>query len=123
MKAPVDETVLQITRVFDAPPARVFDAWLNREEWEAWIGPAGVSCEVPLLEPRVDGRYRVIMNLSGGKMLPVAGVLRSIDKPRRLVFTWGREGDDERHSLITITFKDLGGKTEADAAPGRPWHC
>ncbi len=47
-----------------------------------------------------------------GKTLPVAGVYRAIDEPRRLVFTWGLEGDDKRQSLVTITFKDLGGKTE-----------
>ncbi len=112
MKMPIDDTILQITRVLDAPPARVFGAWLDREEWQAWIGPDGISCEVPLLEPRVGGRYRVIMNLSHGATLSVAGVFQSIDRPRRLVFTWGREGDNERQSLITITFKDLGGKTE-----------
>lgn len=25
-----DAVTLEITRLFDAPPARVFDAWLNR---------------------------------------------------------------------------------------------
>ncbi len=67
---------------------------LNREEWQAWIEPEGVTCEVPLREPRVGGRYRLTMNLPDGKMLPVAGVYRAIDEPRRLVFTWGREGDE-----------------------------
>ena len=43
--------VLEIVRSFDAPPARVSDAWLVREQWQAWIGPEGVQCEVPLLEP------------------------------------------------------------------------
>ncbi len=112
MKTPVDDTVLEITRILDAPPARVFGAWLTREQWQAWIGPEGVRCEVPLLEPRAGGRYRVIMNLPDGKTLLVAGVYRTIDEPRRLVFTWGLEGDVERQSLVTITFEDVGGKTE-----------
>jgi uncharacterized protein YndB with AHSA1/START domain len=29
-----------------------------------------------------------------------------------LVFTWGLEGDDTRQSLVTITLKDLGRRTE-----------
>ena len=38
-----DRPALEIVRVFDAPPARVFSAWLDREEWQAWIGPEGVD--------------------------------------------------------------------------------
>jgi uncharacterized protein YndB with AHSA1/START domain len=39
MTVTAEDTVLEITRVFEAPPARVFDAWLTREQWQAWIGP------------------------------------------------------------------------------------
>ena len=112
MNLAADETTLEITRVFDASPAHVFDAWLNREEWQAWIGPRGVSCEVPLLEPRVGGRYRVTMRLSDGRVIPVAGVFKTIDAPRTLVFTWGWDGDPTRESLITLTFRAMGDKTE-----------
>ena len=107
-----EDTTLEITRVFDAPAARVFDAWLNREEFQAWIGPQGMSCEVPLLEPRVGGRYRIAMRLSDGRVIPVAGVFKAIDAPRSLVFTWGWEGDPSRESLVTITLGETGGKTE-----------
>jgi uncharacterized protein YndB with AHSA1/START domain len=107
-----DETTLVITRLFDAPPARVFDAWLNREEWQAWIGPEGIKCEVPLLEPRVGGRYRITMHLSGGQIVPVAGLFRIIDRPNTLVLTWGWEGDPSRESVLTITFKKKGNATE-----------
>jgi uncharacterized protein YndB with AHSA1/START domain len=112
MNLAADETTLEITRVFDAPPARVFDAWLNREEWQAWIGPKGVSCEVSLLEPRVGGRYRLTMHLSAGTVIPMAGVFKKIDAPRTQVFTWGRDGDPSLDSLITLTFRGLGDKTE-----------
>ena len=30
----------------------------------------------------------------------------------RLVFTWGWDGDADKTSLITLTFRDAGGKTE-----------
>jgi uncharacterized protein YndB with AHSA1/START domain len=62
MSVAAEDTTLEITRIFDAPPARVFNAWLNREEWQAWIGPEGINCDVPLLEPRVGGRYREQLN-------------------------------------------------------------
>jgi uncharacterized protein YndB with AHSA1/START domain len=112
MTVTAEDSVLEITPIFDAPPARVFDAWLTREQWQAWIGPEGVNCEIPLLEPRVGGRYRVTMRMSDGRVIPVAGVFKMIEAPKSLAFTWGWESDEERQSLITITLNDLGGKTE-----------
>ena len=112
MTATLDVPVLEIRRTFDAAPARVFDAWLNREEWQAWIGPEGVRCDVPLLEPRVGGRYRVIMHLPDGSALPVAGMFKTIERPDRLAFTWGLEGDASKTSLVTLTLREVAGRTE-----------
>ena len=112
MSMAAEGMALEMTRFFDAPPARVFDAWLNREEWQAWIGPEGMSCEVPILEPHVGGRYRIMMRLSDGRVIPVAGVFKIIDAPWKLVFTWGWEGDPSRESLVTITLHERGGQTE-----------
>jgi uncharacterized protein YndB with AHSA1/START domain len=106
-----DDTTLFMTRTFDAPPERVFNAWLDREAFQSWIGPEGVKCDVPVLEPRVGGRYRIDMKLSSG-MVPVSGEFRVIEKPSRIVFTWGWDGDPARQSLITLTFREAGGKTE-----------
>jgi uncharacterized protein YndB with AHSA1/START domain len=36
---------------------------------------------------------------------------KAIERPRRLVFTWGWDGDPARQSLITITLVPEGGKT------------
>ena len=106
------DTALEVSRLFNAPPARVFDAWLTREEWRSWIGPVGLSCEVPLLEPRVGGRYRIIMRLTDGRVIPVAGIFQTIDAPRALAFTWGAESDPARHTLITLALGEKGAKTE-----------
>ena len=105
------DTVLEITRVFDASPERVFAAWLDRGQFQAWIGPEGIDCEVALLDPQVGGRYRLVMN-TPERVIPVSGVFKSIEPSRRLVFTWGWEGDPIRQSLITLTFRALGAKTE-----------
>jgi uncharacterized protein YndB with AHSA1/START domain len=112
MNVAADDTFLEITRMFDAPPARVFDAWLNREEWQSWIGPEGINCEVPLLEPHIGGRYRIVMRLSDGRVIPVAGIFKTIDAPRTLAFTWGWENDPTRQSLVTLTLREKAGKTE-----------
>ena len=107
-----DDTILVITRAFEAVPDRVFDAWLTREEWQCWIGPEGVDCDIHLLEPRVGGSYRLTMHVGGQPPIAVAGVFKVIDRPRLLSFTWGAADDPARQSLVTLTFLELNGKTE-----------
>ncbi len=103
--------VLEIKRVLDASPQRVFDAWMTREEWEAWIGPEGVKCQVPEMEPRIGGRYKIIMTMSDGRTMPVVGTFKTIEAPNRVAFTWKMEsGDDD--SLVTISLRAIGDKTE-----------
>ncbi len=107
-----DETTLELRRVFDATPEALFDAWLRREEFAAWIGPEGIDCEVPLLEPQVGGRYEITMRLTNGQVIPVSGSFRTIERPTRLVFSWGWNGDPTRQTLITLEFTPRGPRTE-----------
>ena len=111
MTAVADEVVLEIKRIFAAAPGIVFDAWFEREQWQAWIGPEGTYCEVPLLEPHLGGRYRINMNLSDGRRIPVIGVFKTVERPSHLAFTWGWEGEG-RESLVTLTFRAVDGGTE-----------
>jgi len=107
-----EDTILVITRLFDASSERVFDAWMTREQWQSWIGPEGVDCEVHLLEPSVGGRYRLTMHVPGQPTIAVAGLFKVIERPRTLSFTWGSEGDPSRQSLVTLNFTEQQGKTE-----------
>jgi uncharacterized protein YndB with AHSA1/START domain len=112
MTATMEDTTLVLTRHFEAPPARVFDAWMNHDEFQAWIGVEGARCKVPVFEPRIGGRYVIDLQLSTGEILPVTGEFREIDAPKRIVFTWGWNGDPKRQSLITLTFAARAGGTE-----------
>ena len=107
-----DPTTLELRRMFDASPAAVFDAWIARDQFAAWIGPEGMKCEVPVLEPRVGGRYEIIMRLANDQVVPVSGTFKVIDPPRQLVFSWGWNGDPTRQSLITLDFIPHGARTE-----------
>jgi uncharacterized protein YndB with AHSA1/START domain len=109
--AKVENPVLEITRIFEATTAEVFNAWLDREEWASWIGPEGVHCDVTQLEPNVGGRYRLTMYLSDGNMLRVGGTFKAIEPNKSFAFTWGREGDP-RETLVTVKLRDLNGRTE-----------
>jgi uncharacterized protein YndB with AHSA1/START domain len=112
MTATIDDATLVLTRHFDAPPARVFDAWMNHDEFESWIGVEGVRCKVPTFDARVGGRYAVDLRLSTGEIAPVTGQFREIEAPKRIVFTWNWNSEPQRKTLITLTFAARDGGTD-----------
>jgi uncharacterized protein YndB with AHSA1/START domain len=108
----VENPVLEITRIFEATAAEVFNAWLEREQWACWIGPEGVHCDVPVLESHVGGHYRLIMHLPDGKTIRIAGVFKKIEPNKSFAFTWGAAEGDPRETLVTVKLRELNGRTE-----------
>jgi uncharacterized protein YndB with AHSA1/START domain len=101
--------VLQLSRRFDAPPERVFDAWVG-PKWGEWLPPGGAHCSVTAIEPKVGGKYRVDMTMSDGRVVRVTGVYREMVRPETLVFTW--LVDYVRfETVITIKFRRDGSGT------------
>jgi len=70
----------------EARPEIVFEFLVDPEKMSRW---KGTSAE---LDPRPGGIYRV-GGIAGGAT--IVGEFVEIDPPRRLVFTWGWEGDEE----------------------------
>ena len=100
---------LEISRHFEAPPERVFDAWLGTE-WGEWLPPAGAVCKVTSIKPRAGGRYLLNMAMPDGRTIAISGEYREVVRPKRLVFTWlGNYNNQE--TLITVTFRPDGGGT------------
>ena len=112
------DLLLVITRSFDAPRERVFDAWLDPNQIARWIGPSNIRAETMESNPKLGGRYRIHMRRTDGGSGPVVtGVYREIVRPERLVFTWAWETAHEQgmpgdETIITLTFRERGGKTE-----------
>ncbi|HWY60648.1 MAG TPA: SRPBCC domain-containing protein [Rhizomicrobium sp.] len=104
------DTVLEITRVIAAPPEQVFDAWLQKS-WGEWAGPPGVKGEVLQLEPKVGGKYKMVMHRPDGGTLTVGGTYKEITRPSRLVMSWKWE-HEETDTLITLSFRSKGQGTE-----------
>ena len=78
---------VKVTRRFDAPPERVFDAWLDPATVGKWLF-ATVSGEMVRVEidPRVGGSY-VIVERRGGEDVEHTGEYLELDRPRSLAFT------------------------------------
>ena len=90
----------------------MFDAWLVKDQWGAWIGPEGGHCDILTFEPRVGGRYHLMMHVSGRGEIPVEGVFKMIDRPRKFAFTWGWALSGKGDTLVSVSLKDVGGRTE-----------
>ncbi len=121
-----EERGLAITRVFDAPRERVWQAWTDPEQMRRWWGPAKFTAPFAQIDLRVGGKYLFCMRAPDGKDYWSTGVYREIVAPERLVFTdsfadehgnvvpaahYGMSGDFPLEMLVTVTLEDLGGKT------------
>ncbi len=102
-------TRLEISRRFDAPPERVFDAWLTKSSGE-WLSPAGAHCEMTALEPRVGGHYQMHVTTPDGRTIAISGAYHEIARPQRLVLTW-TDHYNTLETIMTLTFRPDGAGT------------
>lgn len=101
---PTSNVKVSVTRHFDASPERVFDAWLDPGMIGKWMfGPALREEEVLRIvaDTRVGGSFSFLVRRQGEEIDHV-GKYREIERPRRLVFTWGIAGESEDESLVVI---------------------
>ena len=105
---------LTITRVLDAPRELVWKAFTEPEQFAYWFG---AELDVPLdtvsLDVKPGGAWKAQMIAEDGSEMPFGGFYREVQEPERLVITFEEAGaSDEERQVLTITFDDLGDKTE-----------
>lgn len=106
------ENSLRITRLFQAPREKVFEAWTRPEQMSRWCAPSeeySTSAEVDL---RVGGAYRIEMTHASGSVHTAVGEYREMTPPERLVYTWSWEDGGVKDTLVTIELRELDGGTE-----------
>ena len=96
---------IRITRVFDAPPALVFQAWTTPEHVRRWWGFESSPLVVCDIDLRAGGQWRYVTREPDGTELGWHGTYIEIDPPGRLVSTEVFEGypDGEARDTITLT--------------------
>jgi uncharacterized protein YndB with AHSA1/START domain len=102
---------LNLSRYFQAPREWVYSAWIEPEKMMRWYGPAGAQTLLAESDPRVGGRYRVLMRTPDGKEHDVSGVFREVVPNAKLVFTWTWTSTPERESVVTVQFASEGSGT------------
>lgn len=107
MDAPVKVIV---SRAFDMCAERVFDAWLDPAMIGRFMfGPA--LREETIIHLKVDARVGGAFSFKvdrAGQQIDHVGVYREIDRPRRLVFTWGIAGMSRGESVVVIDIAPRG---------------
>jgi uncharacterized protein YndB with AHSA1/START domain len=108
---------LTIKRVFDAPREVVWRAFTEAEQFAQWFGhpPFATPPETVSMEVRPGGKWEATqVNQDTGAELPFAGSFREVEEPERLVMTFEnvKDRDDPLVEVVTVTFEDLGEKTE-----------
>jgi len=124
-KKPVRDLV--ITRVFDAPLEMVWRHFTEPELVKRWWGPEGYTAPSVKMDLRVGGESLFCMRSPEGQEIWSKGVYREIVPMERIVTTdsfadekgnvvtatyYGMSSDFPLELLITMTFKEYGGKTE-----------
>ena len=110
--------VLRIERTFDAPVARVFEAWTSEEVLRRWLhGMPGWDTPTAEVDLRVGGTIRIVMrDPSDGTEAGATGEYRVVEPARRLVFTWVWDDQPERPQLIELEFSERDGRTSTVAS-------
>ena len=106
-------TQVSVTRRFHAAPVEVFDAWIDPGLASRWLfaTPDGVTeCE---LDPKQGGSYRITRTADGTKYVAVGEYL-TVDRPRRLAFTFGMPQFAADVGVVTVVLKPAQGSTEMD---------
>lgn len=95
---------LVMTRRFNAAPERVFDAWTKPELVAKWLftGPTSEAHSADF-SARVDAKW-TITDRRGGVDYTAEGWFLEVDRPHRLVFTFGMPQFSADYDRIVLEF-------------------
>ncbi|CAN0623120.1 protein of unknown function [Burkholderia multivorans] len=105
---------LEMDRFIRAPRERVFDAFTSEAALAAWHCPRGMSVIEASADPRVGGKYRIVMGGRDGSRHIAGGEYQQVDRVDFLAYTWAWEAGEmppELKTLIEVTFADQDGGT------------
>lgn len=109
VSTPSDREIL-ITRIFDAPRERVWQAFTDPKMLAQWWG-RGHKLDIERFEPERGGHWRFVEHHDGGSE-GFQGRFREVTPPERIVQTFEWDGMPGYVSVDTVTFEELdGGRT------------
>jgi uncharacterized protein YndB with AHSA1/START domain len=110
---------LVLTRLINAPRAKVYRAWTVPELLKQWFAPLPYTTPVAQIDLRPGGANLIVMRGPDGQDLPNRGVYLEVVENERLVFTdayvsaW--EPSPKPFMTVILTFEEQGGQTKYTA--------
>lgn len=110
---------LIMTRLIDAPPERVFEAWTRPELLKLWFAPLPWTTPIVETDVRAGGSSLIVMRSEDGTDFPYQGVYLEVVKNEKLVFTnaytkaW--EPAAKPFTTVILTFEPHAGMTKYTA--------
>ena len=98
---------VRIVRDFDAPPDKVFRAWVDPDLIVAWLGPKNTAMRLDTWDARTGGSYRYAAERDGEEIATFYGSFHEVRPASRLVQTFTWEGMPDGVSLDTATFEEI----------------
>ena len=98
---------IEIVKNFNVAPEEVFDAWLDPGMLSRWMfGPEVREEEIVSLQnnPEKGGTFSFVV-LRDGEEIDHRGTYREINRPQRLVFTWGVDTEAGDESVVFISIE------------------
>lgn len=103
---------LTLRRWVAADLERVWRAWTDAGELQAWWGPAEVRCISAEIDLRVGGRYRIGNELSDGQIIWIDGIYEVIEPPQHIRYSWQTDLDRESVQSVDIRLRPHNNGTE-----------
>jgi uncharacterized protein YndB with AHSA1/START domain len=110
---------LIMTRLIDAAPERVFEAWTRPELLKLWFAPLPWTTPIVETDVRAGGSSLIVMRSEDGTDFPYQGVYLEVVKNEKLVFTnaytkaW--EPAAKPFTTVILTFEPHAGMTKYTA--------
>jgi uncharacterized protein YndB with AHSA1/START domain len=108
-----ERATVRLTRHFDRPAARVFQAWTDPAQVQAWIASpeSGDTLVRVDLNPRVGRSFALVVRRDGEEVRN-EGEYIEVVKPRRLVFTWVVPVISKETTLVSIDLQSVWSGTD-----------
>ena len=97
-----EEKAFAMSRIFNAPPERVWRIYTDPAMIPKWWGPRTLSTVVDAMDVRVGGRWRYIQNDGNGNTFAFRGEYKIVDPPKKLVATF--EFEPMAGHIVTDTY-------------------
>jgi uncharacterized protein YndB with AHSA1/START domain len=118
---------LTITRIIDAPAAKLFRAWTEPELMKEWFTPRPWTTPVIETEAWTGGSSYILMRGPNGEEFPNRGTYLEVVPNEKIVFTdaftsaW--QPSEKAFMVGIVTFEDLGGGKTRYTARARHWNA